>query len=159
MFTSPPGCDLNQQATFMGGIIMDSFPDLKAGTDLDFFPVPDFNPQYPRIRSISGEIIGVLTTTPQSAALVKYFATPEAATLIASTGRWLSPNTNVGSDAYTDPFLKKASQVLADSKATYPLGNSLMPQTEVDAFWKAALDYTKNPDQLDAILASVESAT
>jgi len=158
MFTSPPGCYLNQQATFMGGIIMDSFPDLKAGTDLDFFPVPDFNPQFPGIRSISGEIIGVLTTTPQSAALAKYFATPEAATLIAATGRWLSPNTNVKPDAYADPFLKKASQVLADAKATQPLGNSLMAQTEVDAFWKAALDYTKNPDQLDAILANVESA-
>ncbi len=156
MFTDKPGCYLHQQATFMGGIITDSFPSLEPGTDLDFFPAPDFNPKYPAVRSISGEIVGLLNQTPQSTALVKYLATREAGVLIASTGRWLSPNKNVDPSIYRDPFLKKASEVLADAQGTYSLGNSLMPQTEVDAFWKAGLDYTKDPGDLDNILATVE---
>ncbi len=157
MFASSPGCYLLQQATFMGGIITDGFPNLQPAKDLDFFPAPDFNPDYPAIRSVSGEIVGMINQTPQSVALVKYLATREAGTLIASTGRWLSPNKNVDQAIYRDPFLKKASGVLARAKGTYSLGNSLMPQTEVDAFWQAGLDYTKNPGDLDAILAKVEA--
>lgn len=156
MFGEPPGCFIHQQATFMGGIITDSLPDLEPGKDLDFFPAPDFNPKYPGIRSISGEIVGMINETPQSAALVKYLATPEAGTLIAATGRWLSPNKNVDDAVYQDYFLRKASQVIAEAEGTYSLGNSLMPQTTVDAFWKAGLDYTQNPDELDAILQTIE---
>ncbi len=158
MFSDSPDCYLLQQATFMGGIITDAFPNLQPGKDLDFFPAPDFNPAYPDVRSISGEIVGMTNQTPQSEALVKYLATREAGTLIASTGRWLSPNKNVDQGIYRDPFLKKASQVIVEAEGTYSLGNSLMPQTEVDAFWQAGLDYTKDPGDLDAILAKVEAS-
>ncbi len=156
MFDEPAGCFILQQATFMGGIITDSFPRLEPGKDLDFFAVPDFNADYPGIRSISGEIVGMINETPQSVALVKYLATREAGTLIASTGRWLSPNKNVDDDIYKDYFLRKAAQVIAAAEGTYSLGNSLMPQTTVDAFWKAGLDYTQNPEDVDAILQTVE---
>ncbi len=156
IFSDPPGCSILQQATFMGGIITDSLPRLVPGEDLDFFPAPDFNPDFPGIRSISGEVVGLINETPQSVALVKYLATREAGTLIASTGRWLSPNKNVGEDIYKDYFLREASRVIAEAEGTYPLGNGLMPQTTVDAFWKAGLDYTQNPDDLDAILATIE---
>lgn len=156
MFADDPGCSLLEQATFMGGIITDSFPNLEPGKDLDFFAAPDFTTEQPGIRSISGEIVGMINQTPQSVALVKYLATREAGTLIASTGRWLSPNSNVDSAIYEDPFLRKASEVLADADGTYSLGNSLMPQNEVDAFWKAGLDYTKDPGNLDEILARIQ---
>jgi alpha-glucoside transport system substrate-binding protein len=158
MFTDPPGCYLLEQATFMGGIIADAFPNLEPGTDIEYFPAPDFDPNYPGIRSISGEIVGMLNQTPQSTALVKFLATEEAGTLIAASGRWLSPNQNVSSDAYLDPVLQKASKILASAEGTYSLGNALMPQTEVDAFWQAGLDYTENPDDLDAIVQRIEAA-
>lgn len=98
----------------------------------------------------------MINQTPQSEALVKYLATPEAGTLIAGTGRWLSPNLNVEDSAYEDPFLQRASQVLVEAQGTYTLGNSLMPQTTVDAFWRAGLDYTQHPEDLDEILATIE---
>lgn len=158
MFAKNPGCSILQQATFMGGIIQDSFPNLESGTDLNYFPVPDFSTDFPGIRSISGEIVGVINDSPQAVALVKYLASTEAGALIAATGRWLSGNKNVGDAAYQDPFLAKASQVLAEAQGTYSLGNSLMPQSLVDAFWKAGVEYTKNPDDLDAILATVDQA-
>jgi alpha-glucoside transport system substrate-binding protein len=157
MFGDAPGCDLLQQATFIGGIITDSFPELTSVEDLDFFPVPDFDPQHPGVRAISGEIVGVLTQTPQSAALVRYLATPEAGALVAATGRWLSPHSTVGADAYSDPFLRRAHEVLAAARSAHPLGNALMPQSEVDAFWQAGLRYTKHPDQLDAVLQSLQA--
>ncbi|MEJ7833313.1 MAG: ABC transporter substrate-binding protein [Nocardioides sp.] len=158
MFAEDPACSILQQATFMGGIIMDSFANLEPETDLDYFPVPDFTTEFPGLRSISGEIVGVINDTPQAVALTKYLATAEAGTLIASTGRWLSPNQNVDESAYQDPFLAKASKILAEAEGTYSLGNSLMPQILVDAFWKGSAEYTKNPEDLDEILATIDQA-
>ena len=68
----------------------------------------------------------------------------------------MSPNKNVDDNIYRDYFLRKAAQVIADAEGTYSLGNSLMPQTTVDAFWKAGLDYTQNPEDVDAILQTIE---
>ncbi|TDC48710.1 carbohydrate ABC transporter substrate-binding protein [Jiangella ureilytica] len=158
MFADDPGCYVIQQATFMGSIITDAFPDLEPGTDLDFFPAPDFSPEHPGIRSISGEILGMVTESPQSAALIRYLASTEAGTLIAATGRWLSPNVTVAADAYEDPFLRRANEVLTSAEGTYPLGNSLMPQSEVDAFWQSGLAFAQNPGDLDAILQGIEDA-
>ncbi|SDT72618.1 ABC transporter substrate-binding protein [Jiangella sp. DSM 45060] len=158
MFAPEPGCYLLQQATFMGGIIADAFPDLEPGEDLDFFAAPDFSPDYPGIRSFSGEILGQITDSPQAAALTRYLASTEAGTLIAATGRWLSPNVTVAADAYEDPFLRRAQHVLTEAEATYPLGNSQMPQSEVDAFWQSGLAFAQNPADLDAILQGIEDA-
>lgn len=158
MFAPEPGCYLLQQATFMGGIITDAFPDLVPGEDLDFFPAPDFNPGHPGISSFSGEILGLITETPQSAALTRYLASTEAGTLVAATGRWLSPNVTVPADAYEDPFLRRAQEVLTEAEGTYPLGNSLMPQSEVDAFWQSGLAFAQEPGDLDAILQGIEDA-
>ncbi|NED97116.1 carbohydrate ABC transporter substrate-binding protein [Phytoactinopolyspora alkaliphila] len=158
MFPDPPGCYLLQQATFMGGIITDSFPDVEPGEDLDFFPVPDFSAEHPGIRSISGEVVGMVNETPESAALVRYLASAEAGALVAATGRWLSPNTNVDADLYGDPFLSKANQLLNTAEITSPLGNALMPQIEVDAFWQAGLSYTQHPGELEDILQTIQDA-
>lgn len=156
MLADPPGCYLLAQASFMGAIVTDSFPDLVPGEDLDFFPVPDFTTEYPNLRAISGEVITMLEETPQSAALVRYLASAEAATLVAATGRWLSPNQNVDAGAYEDYYLRKANQVLTGADGAYSLGNALMPQAEVDAFWQAGLSYTERPEDLDAILRSIQ---
>ncbi len=156
MFKDPPGCYLHQQATFMGGIITDTNPKLVPGEDLDFFAAPDFNTEFAGIQSISGEVVSMFVQNEQSEALVKYLATAEAASLVAATGRWLSPNKNSEPDAYENIFLQRASETLQKSSGTYTLGNSLMPQELVEAFWKGSLEYVQDPSQLDTILATLD---
>ena len=158
MFGDEPGCFLTQQATFMGGIIAGNFPDLTPVDDYDFFAVPDFSTEFPNLRGIGGEIVAMFEETPQSVALTEYLVSVEAGTLIAETGRWLSPNRQVDSSSYVDPFLSKASVILQESDGSYNLANSLMPQSVVDAFWHSGLEYTQDPDNLDEILATVEAA-
>ncbi|MDQ3543723.1 MAG: hypothetical protein M3431_07670, partial [Actinomycetota bacterium] len=153
-----PGCFLTQQATFMGGIIAGNFPDLPPVDDYDFFAVPDFSTEFPNLRAIGGEIVAMFDETPQSVALTEYLVSVEAGTLIAETGRWLSPNRQVDSSSYVDPCLSKASVILQESEGSYNLANSLMPQSVVDAFWHSGLEYTQDPDNLDEILATVEAA-
>jgi alpha-glucoside transport system substrate-binding protein len=155
LFAHSPTCYLHDQANFMGGIISGNFPDLKPEEDIAFFPLPDFNPDYTNIRQVSGEIVGVFNDTPQSRALVKYLATPEAQSLIAETGIWLAANKRVPLESYPSPFTRKAAEALATGN-TYYYGNALMPQAMSDAFWKSVLDYMQNPGNLDTILAELD---
>lgn len=155
LFAEPPTCYLHNQANFMGSMITANFPELAPIDDVSFFPLPDLNDQYPSIRPVSGEIVGVFTDTPQARALITYLAGPAAQTLIAKTNIWLSPSSRVSPDAYASPFTRLAAEVLASGEAHY-YGNALMPQAMSDAFWSAVLDYTQDPDNLDAILAELD---
>jgi len=159
MFADPPACYLHQQATFMGGIILSNFPDLEPGSRLDFFAAPTFNPDFAGTQSISGEIVSVLNPTEQAVALAQYLATPEAGRLVAETGRWLSPNLQVDSESYTDPFLGRAADVLQDATSSHYLGNALMPTALVEAFWGSTLDYLERPGDLDDILADLDEVS
>jgi alpha-glucoside transport system substrate-binding protein len=157
IWASPPTCYLHPQANFMGGLIIGNHPDLKPIDNVDFFPLPDFDPASKGVRQISGEIVGMFNDTPQARALVKYLVTPAAQALIAKTGNWLSANKRVPADAYPSPFTAKASKVLASAGSVHYYGNALMPQAMSDAFWKAVLDYTKEPAKLDSILTGLDA--
>jgi len=155
-FMDPPSCFLHEQATFMGGIIAGNFPDLEPIESVDFFGIPDFSAEFDDLQQISGEVVAMFNDTPQARALVNYLATPEAGALIAQTGRWLSPNSGVPTDEYTDPFLARAAEILSSAGGVSYLGSDLLPQTLVEGFWRATLDYVNDPAQLDAILERLE---
>ena len=154
---SPPTCSLHPQANFMGGIITGNNTALVPIDDVDFFPLPAFDPANPGIELVSGEIVSMFNDTPQARALVTYLATPAAQALIAKTGNWLSANKQVGGDQYPSPFTGKAADTLADAQSVHYYGVSLMPQAMIDAYWKAVLDYTRDPSRLDEILAEADA--
>jgi alpha-glucoside transport system substrate-binding protein len=157
IWANPPTCAIHPQANFMGGLIIGNKPELKPIDDVDFFALPDFDPANQGIRQISGEIVGMFNDTPQARALVTYLVTPAAQALIAKTGNWLSANKRVPAEAYPSPFTAKASEVLSSAGSVHYYGNALMPQAMSDAFWKAVLDYTKDPATLDSVLAGLDA--
>ncbi len=156
VFSDPPSCFLHEQATFMGGIIASNFPELEPIEDIDFFGIPDFSAEFSDLQQISGEVVAMFNDTPQGRALVNYLATPEAGALTAQTGRWLSPNNGVPTEQYTDPFLARAAEILSGAGGVSYLGSDLLPQTLVEGFWGATLDYVNDPSQLDDILERLE---
>jgi len=157
IYADPPECSLHEQATFMGDIILANFPDLKPIDDVDFFGMPDFSAEFSGLQQISGEMVVMFNDTPQSRAVVKFMAAPESAKLIAETGRWLAPDTRVPLEAYDSPFLGRAAEILQGAGGVSYLGSDLLPQALVEGFWKGTLDYIKDPAQLDAILARLET--
>ncbi len=100
--------------------------------------------------------MGRFKDTPQARALIAYFVTTEAQSLVAKTGSWMSADKQVPVDAYPNPFVRRAAETLSSGKAVYYYGSSLMPGAMSEAFWKAVLRYVQNPDQLDAILADLD---
>ncbi len=101
--------------------------------------------------------MGMFRDTPQARALVTYLATPEAQKILAGTGSWMAANKRIPLDVYPSPFTKQAAEVLTQASSVHYDASALMPQAMNDAFTRAILRYVQTPDQLDAILADLDS--
>jgi alpha-glucoside transport system substrate-binding protein len=157
MYTQPPGCSLVMQSSFMGDIIKGNHPTLKPTEDINFYAFPDIKPEYAGLRQISGEGVGLLKDTPQGRALIKYMASAEASALLAKAGGWLTPNKLVPSDVYPSEFNKQAAKVLAKASGVYYDAGAIIPAAMDQALWKGLLSYLQSPDQLDSILAGLDT--
>ena len=63
LFKTPPGCLFLHQASFITGL--GAFKTATAGTDYNFFPFPDINPQYTGAVEGAGDLFGMFHDTPQ----------------------------------------------------------------------------------------------
>lgn len=153
LFTEPPGCIFHHQASF----ITDFFKKQGGAVDgeYDFFRMPDLNTSFAGATTGAGDLFGMFNDTPQARALMAYLVTPEAQSIWVERGGALSANTKV--TAYPDDISKRSAQILADAGVFRFDGSDLMPVAMNDAFWKAILDYVKDPSQIDAILANLDT--
>lgn len=153
LFTDPPGCIFHHQASF----ITDFFKKQGGAKDgqFDFFRMPDINPSFAGATTGAGDLFGMFNDTPQARALMAYLVTPEAQAIWVERGGALSANTKVTS--YPDDISKRSAEILANSKIFRFDGSDLMPVAMNDSFWKAILDYVKDPSQLDSILANLDT--
>jgi alpha-glucoside transport system substrate-binding protein len=153
LFTDPPGCLFHHQASF----ITDFFKNQGGAQEgqYDFFRMPDINSAYAGATTGAGDLFGMFNDTPQARALMAYLVTPEAQAIWVERGGALSANTKVTS--YPDDISKRSAEILANAGVFRFDGSDLMPVAMNDAFWKAILDYVKDPGQLDTILADLDS--
>ena len=154
LFKDPPGCEFHHQASFITGL--GAFKSLKAGTDYNFFPFPDIDPQYAGAVEVGGDLFGMFRDTPQARALIKYLTTPEAQSIWVKRGGALSPNKKVALDSYPDAIAKQLAQAQTAAKTVRFDAADLMPDAMSTAFNKAILDFIQNPGNLDSILAGLD---
>jgi alpha-glucoside transport system substrate-binding protein len=158
LFTSPPGCDLVHQASFIADFFTQNTPGVKPITDFNWFPVPPFNSTAPLSTEMGGDAIIMFNKTPQSEALMRYLATPEAQAIWAKIGGgYLSPNKDVPLSTYPDELSRKAAGLLTSVQVAVFDASDNMPQAMQAAFYKAVLDYIQNPSDLDSILQNLDS--
>lgn len=156
LFTDPPGCYLHHQATFIQDFIQQQYPNLKAGTDFDFFAFPAMEANIPKAVEAGGDLFGMFRDTPQARALVRYLTTPEAQSIWVKRGAALSPNRKVNLDDYPDPLSRRAAEILTAADEARFDASDLMPEALNSAFWKGTLDYIQAPHRLDEILGNLE---
>ncbi|MCI0712545.1 MAG: ABC transporter substrate-binding protein [Chloroflexi bacterium] len=157
IFAEPPSCYLHNQASFYGAIATGNFPDLVPIEDINFFAFPSIDPAYANVRQVSGEVMGMFNDTPQSRALIQYFASTEAQTLMAETGIWLSASRAIPIEAYPSPFTQRAAEILSNAQTVYYNASGLMPQEMNAAFLSSILEYIQAPETLDTILTNLDS--
>jgi len=158
LFTSPAQCVFHHQASFITSFFLTDTPSLKAGTDYNFFLMPDINPSFTGAVTGGGDLIGMFHDTPQAKALMQYLVTPEAQAIwpkIAGSGA-LSGSKSVSPDSYPDDLTKQAATFLANAKIFRFDGSDAMPAAMGDAFLKGILDFIQDQSKLDSILANLD---
>jgi alpha-glucoside transport system substrate-binding protein len=158
MFQTPPKCMMLNQASFITSFFTKANPNLVAGTDYTFFPMPDVNSAYTGSRVVAGDAWSMFKDTPQSRALIQYLVTADAQRIwakIPGSGK-ISPNKLVLPSEYPDPIAQQIAQATLDTKvAKYDAGD-LMPSDMKTAYWSAIIAFIQDQSKLDSILSGLD---
>lgn len=158
LFTSPPGCYMAHQASFITDFFVKNNSGVKPVDDFNFFPFPPFDASAPKSTEIAGDLMSVFNDTPQSEALIKYLTTPEAQAIWVQRGGAISPNKDVPLSVYPDELSRKAAQLLTSSQVAVFDASDQMPQSMNQSFFQGILNYIQNPKNLDSTLQTLDSA-
>ena len=152
LFATPPGCLLLHQASFITGL--GDFKTKAAGTDYNFFPFPDINPQFTGAVEGAGDLFGMFHDTPAAKSLMAYLVTAPAQDIWVKHGGALSANKNATD--YPDDISKRSAALLQNAKIFAFDASDLMPSAMNSAFWQGRDRLLEGPVQLDAILADLD---
>lgn len=155
MFKNPPKCYMHNQASF----ITDNFvkqDKAVAGTDFNFFALPDVNTANAGAHVGSGDAFSMLKDTPQARKLIQYLTTPEAQAIWVKRGGKLSPNKSFDLANYPDDITKAVAQVMTGAKIFDFDAGDLMPADMRNAYWAAVLAFVADQSKLDSILAHLD---
>jgi alpha-glucoside transport system substrate-binding protein len=119
-FADPPEAMMVRISGFAGGEIAKQFPDLKYGTDYDFFITPG-------AQGMQGgsDWLMAFSDKPAVKAIVAYLASPLGGANWAAAGFDLTPNKG-GAGQYTDAALQKKAEAFYNTSAFVPdIGDSI----------------------------------
>lgn len=156
LIASPPTCSVLLWGVYAGGLTLSQKPSLKPGTDLNFYSVPAASPDYANDELFNGHVTYAFNGSPQTRALIRYWASAQAQTLLVASGQWTEANTKIPTSAYTNPLLEKAAQQLLTGK-TLAAGPTMYGSPAVATAYNAGVvNYIQNPGSLDSILAGIQ---
>ncbi|MEU9402374.1 extracellular solute-binding protein [Streptomyces sp. SID4985] len=120
----------------------------KVGTDAKVFPFPAVGSTAPVVSG--GDAAVILKDSKAAQALVTFLASPDAATIQAKLGGYLSPNKNVPDSAYPNEVQRTIAKALIASGDDFRFDMSdQAPQafggTPGKGEWKDLQDFLKNP--------------
>lgn len=132
----------------------------KVGTDAKVFPFPAVGDTAPVVSG--GDAAVILQDSKAAQALATFLASPDAATIQAKLGGYLSPNKNVDNSAYPNAVQQKIAKALIDSGDDFRFDMSdQAPQafggTPGKGEWKALQDFLKNPKDIAGTQQKLEA--
>jgi alpha-glucoside transport system substrate-binding protein len=132
----------------------------KVGTDAKVFPFPAVGDTAPVVSG--GDAAVILKDSKAAQALATWLASPDAATIQAKLGGYLSPNRNVADSAYPNTVQRTIAKALIDSGDDFRFDMSdQAPQafggTPGKGEWKALQDFLKNPKDVAGTQATLEA--
>jgi alpha-glucoside transport system substrate-binding protein len=157
MFQNPPKCYMHNQASFITSFFQSANASLQAGTDYNFFPLPDINAQYAGAHVVAGDAWSMFHDTPQARSMIKYLTTADAQAIWVKRGGKISPNNQVPLADYPDALSKSTAQILVATKIGKYDAGDLMPSDMKNAYWSAVLQFAQNQSNLNSILANLDA--
>ncbi|MFE5484620.1 ABC transporter substrate-binding protein [Streptomyces sp. NPDC056527] len=132
----------------------------KIGTDAKVFPFPAVGATSPVVTG--GDAAVALKDTKGAQALLTFLASPDAATIWAGAGGFLSPNKNLNLTAYPNDVQREIAKAMLEAGDDFRFDMSdQMPQsfggTPGKGEWKALQDFLKNPKDIAGTQARLEA--
>ena len=157
VFGANPKAELYYEGGFVGGIATGEVnPNLKPGTDIDFFPFPKFNDDVGQPLLGAGDVAVAFENNEDVKALMDYLASPEAGTIWVSTGAIVSPNKGVELSAYPNELVKKEADQVRNAEVFRFDGSDLLPGA-LGTEWPSVLQgVIKDPSKTDGLLNSFQ---
>jgi len=157
VFSKSPKAAMVIEGDFVPGVV--PHPGVNAITGYNVFDFPSINGS--AITSVGGgDIVTMLKDNPQSRALIKYLASPAAATIWAKRGGFSSPNKDVKPASYPDSIQRKAAVGLVKA-AVFDMSD-LQPaafgSTAGQGEWKLFQDFLSIPSNINGIASKLETA-
>lgn len=147
---------------YEGDFVQVNIADTKAkvGTDAKVFPFPKAGGTAPVVSG--GDAAVILKDSEGAQALATFLASPEAATIQAKLGGYLSPNKNVAISSYPNEVQQKIAKALIASGDDFRFDMSdQAPQafggTPGKGEWKDLQDFLKNPTDVAGAQRQLES--
>jgi hypothetical protein len=160
VFSNSPKAAMVLEGDFVPGVVASSNP-LKPVSGYNVFNFPSINGSKPAVMG-GGDIVAMLKDTPATEALIKYLATPQAATIWAKRGGFSSPNKDVPASAYTDPLQRTTAVALAKAAVFRFDMSDLQPAafgaTAGQGEWKLFQDFVSKPSDASGVAKKLESA-
>ncbi|HLZ94994.1 MAG TPA: ABC transporter substrate-binding protein [Candidatus Dormibacteraeota bacterium] len=156
MFQNPPKCYMLNQASFITTFFTSANPSLQAGTDFNFFPLPDISSQYTGAHVVAGDSFSMFKDTPQARKLIQYLTTAQAQDIWVKRGGKLAVNKQVSLDDYPDTLSKESAQIIVNTQIAKYDATDNMPADMRTAAWKGLLDFISDQSKLDSILANLD---
>lgn len=162
MFTEGrPECWMHKQASWISDFF-GTDPETEEllytpGVDAKFFYLPSMTGDAPVLGS--GDMFVMFNDRPEVEAVMEYLATSDAAMGWAQSGGFISPNSSVPTDWYTDYASSEQSKILAAATALRFDASDIMP-AEVGAgtFWSGMVDWVAaNGEGTETIFADIEA--
>jgi len=130
------------------------------GTDAKVFPFPTVGDTAPVVSG--GDAAVILEDSKAAQALATFLASPDAATIQAKLGGYLSPNKSVDNAAYPNEVQRTMAKALIDAGDDFRFDMSdQAPQafggTPGKGEWKALQDFLKNPSDIAGTQQKLEA--
>ncbi len=157
MFEDPPQCWFHKQAAW----IPDFWPEgTEPGVDSSFFYLPPIDEQYGRPVLGAGDFFAAFDDRPEVLAVMEYLASPEGVESWVKNGGFISPNSAVPADWYTDYAGQEQAKILAQATTLRFDASDLMP-AEVGAgtFWSGMVDWVSaNGENTEEVFQAIEDS-
>ncbi|MFJ5646084.1 ABC transporter substrate-binding protein [Streptomyces sp. NPDC093223] len=164
VFGPKPEAGMVYEGDFVAGVAHDQF-GRTIGKDANFFPFPAVGTGKAPVVS-GGDAAVVLKSGENAEAgmkLLEYLATPQAASVWAKAGGFLSPNRKVAPAAYGDDVSRALAKSLTDAGNTVRFDMSdqapaAFGGTKGAGEWKVLQDFLTDPSDPRATAAKLEAA-
>jgi len=140
LFTSPPGCYMHRQASFIPAF----FPDgTVVGEDADYFYFPAFEGSELGNPVLGGGTLMAITSPSEAAtAFMAFLQTPFAHEIMMAQGGFLTPHSGVNLEAYPSAVESGQGEILLGATTFRFDGSDLMPgAVGAGSFWTGMVDF------------------